>query len=178
MADSLLDPFWQPEIDPAQPAELPDDVVSFRAASNLHAGVELLRRSTGTFGFRYRAWVAWRDAGGAARRHSRHESNPTRASSPMTWRQHVRAPSTTRRHTASGSMGRGNVPPNMRIIGTFWRCTPLQARPAQAMRGAFGIRYLRHGKGRAAEWMSASRVLRFPSRRLYLRYEDRHLHPR
>ena len=76
MAFSLLDPFWLPEVEPAQPAEPPDDLVEFRAASNAHILVEIFRRPSNTLGFRYRAWVAWRDAGGMVRSHSWHEVQP------------------------------------------------------------------------------------------------------
>jgi hypothetical protein len=58
------------------PEQLPDcryapdaDVVSVREASDIPVIAEVYKRAGGTFGFRFQAWVAWRDAGGDAAIH-------------------------------------------------------------------------------------------------------------
>jgi hypothetical protein len=65
------------------PEQLPDcqyapdaDVVSVREASDIPVIAEVYKRAGGTFGFRFQAWVAWRDAGGDIRSHSWHEITP------------------------------------------------------------------------------------------------------
>lgn len=69
----LFDSFMNPE-QPPDCSYTPDaNVISVRAASEIPATAEIFQRSSGTYGFRFQAWVAWRDAGGAIRSHSWHE---------------------------------------------------------------------------------------------------------
>jgi hypothetical protein len=44
--------------------------VQWRLIAGTGIAQEIFQRPTGTFGFRYRAWAAWRDAGGIVREHS------------------------------------------------------------------------------------------------------------
>ena len=77
MANShnLIDAFMAPETQP--PTYAPgDSVVAWCGTADPTIFVELYRRSDRTFGFRYRAWVAWRDAGGKGDRHGWHELMP------------------------------------------------------------------------------------------------------
>lgn len=65
-----LDAFMAPTVDPEPPYVAETAVVCFRRVAPGHVFLEVLRRGGMTYGFRYRAWVAWRDAGNAVRSHS------------------------------------------------------------------------------------------------------------
>src|SRR5438093_964783 len=66
MSHSLFDPFMAPECVPDSPYTPTDRTTVWRAATDGLVFVEVYRRANRTFGFRYVAWVAWRDAGGEA----------------------------------------------------------------------------------------------------------------
>jgi len=66
---SLLDAFMTPERSPDSPYRAGEGTVAWRAADNGHVVMEIYRRANRTYGFRYMAWVAWRDAGGAVNGH-------------------------------------------------------------------------------------------------------------
>lgn len=72
MSHSLFDEFLAPVVSPEQyqPAR---GVVRFATAVGQPIVAEVLKRESGTFGYRFAAWVAWRDAGGEVRSHSWHE---------------------------------------------------------------------------------------------------------
>ena len=61
------------EPDPYGPGR---DVAAWRRAQDGRIILETFRRSNGTFGFRYQAWVEWFDAGGEAVDCSWHEIRP------------------------------------------------------------------------------------------------------
>jgi hypothetical protein len=58
-----------PECAPDSPYMPTDGTTAWRAATEGFIFVEVYQRATQTFGFRYVAWVAWRDAGGEAAGH-------------------------------------------------------------------------------------------------------------
>jgi hypothetical protein len=74
----FLDPFMAPERQP-EPYHPGADVVAWRPAANGNVVIEVFRRGDESYGYRYKAWVAWRDAGGEARDHSWWECHPVHA---------------------------------------------------------------------------------------------------
>jgi len=67
--------FLRPVLDPEQ--YVPEsDVVAWETLENGRIVLEVFKRTNGTFGFRYNAWVAWRDAGDDVRSHSWFRMNP------------------------------------------------------------------------------------------------------
>jgi hypothetical protein len=72
----LLDHFLSPKKPPDTPYTGEPDVISIREADDVFVVAEIFKRSNGTFGFRFQAWVAWDDAGGTIRSHSWHEILP------------------------------------------------------------------------------------------------------
>jgi len=67
--------FLRPVLDPEQ--YVPEsDVVAWETLENGRIVLEVFKRTNGTFGFRYNAWVAWRDAGDEVRSHSWFRMNP------------------------------------------------------------------------------------------------------
>lgn len=66
---TLIDPWRQPELPPAR--YLPDaSVISCRRFSDGRVIAEVFRRDVGSFGCRFVAWVARRDAGDMIRDHA------------------------------------------------------------------------------------------------------------
>jgi hypothetical protein len=57
---------------PSSPYRPESDVVSFSASAQDAVVAEVFVRPEGTFGYRYSAWVAWRDAGDAIASESWH----------------------------------------------------------------------------------------------------------
>lgn len=75
----LFDSFLSPERPPERPYSPDSDVFSIRTANDISAIAEIYESSSGSYGFRFQAWVAWRDAGGVARSHSWYEINAKEA---------------------------------------------------------------------------------------------------
>ena len=75
-SQTLIDPFMAPEFAPDSPYSPSDGTVAWRTATNGHIVLEVYQRANHTYGFRYTAWVAWRDAGGEARDHSWWQTEP------------------------------------------------------------------------------------------------------
>lgn len=71
----LFDSFLSPERPPECPYSPDSDVFLIRTANDISAIAEIYEKSGGSYGFRFQAWVARRDAGGVARSHSWHEIN-------------------------------------------------------------------------------------------------------
>ena len=69
--DLLIDDFLKPEIPPEKylPAS---NVIAWRSLGGGYGALEVFRRKSGTFGFQYRVWVAWRDAGNEVQDHGWH----------------------------------------------------------------------------------------------------------
>jgi hypothetical protein len=76
MVHKLFDEFMAPEIEPTKAYSSRSDVVTFKLAIPNSIVLEIYNKSGGTFGFRYQAWVAWRDAGESVRIHSWWEFEP------------------------------------------------------------------------------------------------------
>jgi len=73
---SLIDAFLQPETEPDFQHVPESDAECFARAVGEYLVLEVFRRQSGSFGFRYVAWVAWRDAGNEVRSHSWHAYEP------------------------------------------------------------------------------------------------------
>jgi len=71
----LIDEFLRPQIAPEREYFPESDVVEWREINCGQIFLEIFKRRNGTFGYRYVAWVAWRDAGNAVRTHSWHVIN-------------------------------------------------------------------------------------------------------
>jgi hypothetical protein len=67
---TLIDPFLTPVIAPERPYSPTEGTVSWRPSVDGMIVLEVFRRTNGFFGFRYQAWVAWRDAGDEVQGHS------------------------------------------------------------------------------------------------------------
>jgi hypothetical protein len=67
LVGAALDP-----VEPAPPYAPAREVVLWRSFNDGRCVQEIFRRSEGIYGFRYVAWVAWRDAGGTVRNHAWH----------------------------------------------------------------------------------------------------------
>lgn len=76
LTHNLFDSSLQPERLPDCRYALSADVVCVREASDVPVIAEVFERAPGIFGFRFQAWVAWRDAGGQVRGHSWHAIDP------------------------------------------------------------------------------------------------------
>lgn len=74
----LIDPFLKPVL-PAEPYEPSRDVVACRKSADGLTVAEVFSRTDGSLGFRFAAWVAWRDAGGEARGHGWECTHPDRS---------------------------------------------------------------------------------------------------
>jgi len=72
----LVDEFLRPEVEPNIQYEPEQDVVAWRELDHGKVFLEIFKRPNGHFGFRYSAWVAWRDAGDFVRSHSWHRIDP------------------------------------------------------------------------------------------------------
>ena len=71
----LIDEFLKPETEPDDYKPEPD-VITFRKLENGQVVIEVIKKNNKIFGFHYRAWVAWRDAGNEVRSHSWHTIEP------------------------------------------------------------------------------------------------------
>ena len=71
--ESLVDDFSKPIIEPTSSFEVTPDLVAYKITKDKLVSLQIFRRNNQTFGFRYIAWVAWRDAGDEVRSHSWHE---------------------------------------------------------------------------------------------------------
>lgn len=67
---TLFDAFLEPAVAPNESHSCGADVVACRGSADGLVNQEIYRRANGLFGFRYVAWVAWRDAGSTPRDHS------------------------------------------------------------------------------------------------------------
>jgi hypothetical protein len=76
---ALIDSFLEPTSEPDAPHDVAADVVAFRVSADRRVIQELYRRPNGLLGFRYFAWVAWRDAGAQVRSHGWFKVEPERA---------------------------------------------------------------------------------------------------
>jgi len=77
MVQKLFGEFMTPEIEPTEAYSLNSDVVTYKLAIPSSIVLEIFKRSGGTYGFRYQAWVAWRDAGNSVYSHSWWDFQPT-----------------------------------------------------------------------------------------------------
>jgi len=75
-AHTLFDNFLAPECAPSSPYTPEEGTIAWRSALDGYIVLEVYRRPNQTYGFRYRAWVAWRDAGGALNGHSWRRTEP------------------------------------------------------------------------------------------------------
>ncbi|MBV6415988.1 MAG: hypothetical protein CMLOHMNK_00515 [Steroidobacteraceae bacterium] len=75
----LIDAFLQPTSEPETPHEVAGDVVAFRVSADRCVVQEVYRRPNKLLGFRYFAWVAWRDAGEQVRSHGWFKVEPEHA---------------------------------------------------------------------------------------------------
>ena len=71
----LIDDFLRPEIPPEEYSPLPN-VVVWRLLEGGGCVLEVFRRNDGSFGFQYRVWVAWRDAGSEVQGHGWYRISP------------------------------------------------------------------------------------------------------
>jgi hypothetical protein len=72
----IFHPDLTPLTSPSRAYSAAADVSSYRVTSDGAVAQELFRRSDESFGFRYRAWVNFADAGGGAH-HTWHEFPPS-----------------------------------------------------------------------------------------------------
>lgn len=63
----------------AEPYLPSQGVASYQVSTDGLAVAEVFARVDGSWGFRFAAWVAWRDAGGEVRAHSWESVHPTHA---------------------------------------------------------------------------------------------------
>ena len=75
----LIDLFLAPVEPPSESHVCADDVIACRASEDGLVVQEIYRRNDAFLGFRYFAWVAWRDAGNTPRSHSWYEVSPDQA---------------------------------------------------------------------------------------------------
>lgn len=78
-SQALFDSFLEPAIAPTEVHVCAADVVECRSSHDAMIVQEIYRRPNDTLGFRYIAWVAWRDAGDTPRSHSWHALDTDRA---------------------------------------------------------------------------------------------------
>ena len=76
---ALFDSALAPVETPSEPHTCESDVVSCRSTRNGLVVQEVYRRANGLLGFRYVAWVAWRDAGNVPRSHAWQGISPDEA---------------------------------------------------------------------------------------------------
>lgn len=72
----IYDEFMKPEVAPDIKYHPTKDVIAWRKMIAGLSYLEVFQRSSGLFGFRYQAWVAWRDATDEVRSHSWHRIDP------------------------------------------------------------------------------------------------------
>ncbi|WP_203142928.1 hypothetical protein [Marinobacter mangrovi] len=73
----IIDEFLMPVDEPDSNVEFQSGVIAWKPSLDGATIVQVLRRDSGTFGFGYLAWVAWRDAGDCIRSHSWHCVTPS-----------------------------------------------------------------------------------------------------
>lgn len=76
---ALVADFLKPVVPPQQQYIPTASVVSWRELDSGEIVLEVFKRDSGSFGYRYQAWVAWRDAANSVRSHSWHEIQPKTA---------------------------------------------------------------------------------------------------
>ena len=79
MSYTLIDSSLQATCLPEVGYEPADDIASWSESSSPMLVAEIFARPEGTFGYRWSAWVAWRDAGHNVRAHSWHAFSPPTA---------------------------------------------------------------------------------------------------
>ena len=67
---TLVNEFMKPEIPPEVEYSPTEHTILFRVSENKDVVLEIFKRINTTYGFRYQAWVGWRDAGDLVRSHS------------------------------------------------------------------------------------------------------------
>jgi hypothetical protein len=72
----FIDDFLRPEIPPNILYSPKTDTIAWRELNDGYVYLEIFRRSNGLYGFRYNAWVAWRDAGSNVQSHNWHRIDP------------------------------------------------------------------------------------------------------
>jgi hypothetical protein len=73
---TLFDPSMSPQQRPDEPYTPTAHTIAWKPAPDGLIVLEIYRRPGGAYGFRYLAWVAWRDAGGDVRRHTWWQTEP------------------------------------------------------------------------------------------------------
>lgn len=73
----IIDEFLRPVEKSSSNIEFQADVVSWQLSAEGDIVVQIFRRSSGSFGIGYLAWVAWRDAGDCVQSHSWHPIAPS-----------------------------------------------------------------------------------------------------
>jgi hypothetical protein len=73
---ALFNPGLAPIETPSEAHVCESGVVACRVTADGFVAQELYRHPNGLFGFRYFAWVAWRDADDEVRSHTWHRMNP------------------------------------------------------------------------------------------------------
>ncbi|CAN7378513.1 hypothetical protein LJR066_002132 [Acidovorax sp. LjRoot66] len=102
---SLIDSFLAPDIAADRYTRSPD-AVAYQISAEGSIAAEVFSRSDGTLGFRFMAWVAWRDAGGNARSHAWEAIHPNHGL--VTDRIEVAQEEATRYAAARGVALQGN----------------------------------------------------------------------
>ena len=72
---TLFDDFLKQAIPPEEYVPL-EGTILFKTSDNNDIVLEIFQRKDGSFGFRYQAWVGWRDAGNNLVSHRWTEINP------------------------------------------------------------------------------------------------------
>ena len=75
----LVADFLKPVIPPERQYSPAASIVSWRELDDGKIVLEVFKRDSGSFGYRYQAWVAWRDAGNSVRSHGWHQIQPKTA---------------------------------------------------------------------------------------------------
>ena len=101
MVHKLFDEFLAPEIEPIEPYSSKSDVVMYKLSISPSIVLEIYNKSGGIFGFRYQAWVAWRDASNSVRNHSWWEFEPA----PLLTDRFEEAETIAEAHAASIGIG-------------------------------------------------------------------------
>ena len=103
-----------PEIEPIEPYSSKSYMVTYKLAIPPSIVLEIYNKSGGNFGFRYQAWIAWRDAGDSVRSHSWWEFEPA----PLLTDRLEEAEMIAEAHASSIGIGLGQEwlnPANQRI---------------------------------------------------------------
>ena len=67
---ALINNFLKPVVPPQEAYRGSSDVAAWRQLNGGEAVLEVFQRDNGLFGYRFQAWVAWRDAANEVRSHS------------------------------------------------------------------------------------------------------------